>query len=90
MLLAGLICAAVHGPARADNCDIALNVGAGLLLGLGYDHWRSGIVSAVVGTTVGEIMIFTQPVDSVADLELYRSGAPFDSSGVGLAARARF
>ena len=52
----------------------AINGGAGLVLGLGYDRWTSGILTAVVGGGIGELMIWTQPVDSVGDLERYRRG----------------
>jgi hypothetical protein len=69
----------------------ALNGGAGLVLALGYDHWTSGVLTAVVGGGIGEAMIFTQPVDSVDDLRAYRAGtltlAPLrvPSGGFGLA-----
>jgi len=54
--------------------NVALNGGAGLLLGLGYDHWGSGVLTAVVGMGIGEAMIFTQPVESADDLRRYRAG----------------
>jgi hypothetical protein len=55
--------------------NVAVNGGAGLFLGLAYDRWQSGLVTAVVGTAIGEAMIFTQPVDSVEDERAYRAGA---------------
>jgi len=55
--------------------NLVLNGGAGLFLGLVYDRWQSALLTAVGGTAVGEVMIFTQPVDSVDDLRAYRSGA---------------
>ena len=55
--------------------NVVLNGGAGLFLGLVYDRWQSGLLTAVVGIGVGELMIFTQPVDTLDDLREYRTGA---------------
>lgn len=55
--------------------NLAVNGGAGLFLGLVYDRWQSGLVTAVVGSAIGEAMIFTQPVDSLDDARAYHTGA---------------
>jgi hypothetical protein len=54
--------------------NVVLNGGAGLFLGLVYDRWQSGILTAVVGTAVGEVMIFTQPTGSLDAEAAYRRG----------------
>jgi hypothetical protein len=54
--------------------NLVLNGGAGLFLGLVYDRWQSGILTAVVGTAVGEVMIFTQPTGSIDAETGYRRG----------------
>jgi hypothetical protein len=55
--------------------NVALNVGVGLFLGLGYHHWLAGGFNAVSGAAIGEAIIFTQPTSSIDDLATYRSGA---------------
>ena len=52
--------------------NVIVNGGTGLLLGLAYDHWGAGIFSGVAGIAIGEAMIYTQPIDSVADLAQYQ------------------
>ncbi|HEY0710444.1 MAG TPA: hypothetical protein VGG33_26805 [Polyangia bacterium] len=52
--------------------NVVLNGGAGLFLGLAYDHWTSGIITGLGGIAIGEAMILTQPVDSPADLAQYQ------------------
>ncbi|MBW1879728.1 MAG: hypothetical protein JRJ84_15305 [Deltaproteobacteria bacterium] len=54
--------------------NVLLNLGAGLLLGLGWDSWQSAWLTTAVGTLVGEVMIWTQPMDATRDLERYRTG----------------
>ncbi len=41
--------------------NVLFSVATGLVLGLGWQRWESGIINAVVGVAVGEIMIFTTP-----------------------------
>jgi hypothetical protein len=55
--------------------NVALNVGVGLFLGLGYHHWAAGAYNAVLGTAVGEAIILTQPTSSIDDLRTYRAGS---------------
>lgn len=49
--------------------NVAVNVALGLLLGLGYDRWLSGAISAASGTAIGEIMLFTQPTGAIDALD---------------------
>jgi hypothetical protein len=51
---------------------VALNLGAGLFLGLAYDRWLTAAVGAAVGIVVGEAIIYTQPTHSVDALARYR------------------
>lgn len=52
--------------------NVALNVGVGLFLGLGFHHWGAGAFNTVSGAVIGEAIILTQPTDSVEDLARYR------------------
>jgi hypothetical protein len=54
--------------------NVLINLGAGLILGLGWDSWQSAWLTTVVGTLVGEVMIWTQPMDATRTLERYRTG----------------
>jgi hypothetical protein len=62
--------------------NVLLNVGIGLILGLGYGHWTSGIINAAIGTALGEATFFTSPNRLVSGWRQYRSGDP--SSGVSV------
>ena len=59
----------VHG------ANLLLNVGAGLILGLAFDRWDSAFLTTSAGTLIGEIMIWTQPMDMTKFLERYRRGS---------------
>jgi hypothetical protein len=54
---------------------IVYNVGVGLVLGLAFERPLQGIRQAAVGTTVGQLMIVTQPMTSVRALSTYQRGA---------------
>jgi hypothetical protein len=54
--------------------NFVINIGAGLVLGLGYGRWAAWGYSTMVGIVVGEIQIATQPTDVIEDLRLYRAG----------------
>jgi hypothetical protein len=56
------------------GANALLNIGAGLILGLGFDRWESGAINAAAGLALGEVMIFTQPDRLGDDLKRYRSG----------------
>ncbi|EPX63076.1 hypothetical protein D187_006486 [Cystobacter fuscus DSM 2262] len=48
---------------------------SGLVLGLAFDRWVSGAVTAVTGILIGEAMILTQPFGAEETLRRYREGA---------------
>jgi hypothetical protein len=52
---------------------VGVNVGAGLVLGLGLGHWRGGVSLAVGGVLLGELQILTQPTGAVDALARYRA-----------------
>lgn len=54
------------------GANVLINVGALLILGLGFDRWESGAINAAAGLVLGEVMIFTQPAGLEDDLERYR------------------
>jgi hypothetical protein len=54
--------------------NVAINAGALLFLGLGYQHWLSGTINGVAGTIIGEAVIFTQPTGTIDDLARYQRG----------------
>ncbi|HEY5951021.1 MAG TPA: hypothetical protein VIV40_36265 [Kofleriaceae bacterium] len=63
------------------------NVGVGLVLGLGYRHWTSGAVSAIVGFGIGEVQLFTIP-HGAADTSIYV--APNGAGGTTMGLVFRF
>jgi hypothetical protein len=54
--------------------NVAFNTGVTLFLGLGYNHWLSGIINGASGLVVGEALILTQPTQTIDDLDAYRQG----------------
>jgi hypothetical protein len=52
--------------------NVAFNAGVTLFLGLGYNHWLSGIINGASGLVVGEALILTQPTQTIDDLDAYR------------------
>ncbi len=54
--------------------NVLLNVGFGLILGLGYGHWSSGLLNMGVGIAVGEATIFTAPTELISGWKRYRKG----------------
>ncbi len=53
----------------AHVAGIAVNVGAGLYLGLGAQRWASGLLAIAGGVTVTELKILTQPTTASRALE---------------------
>jgi hypothetical protein len=51
-----------------------VNIGFGLILGLGYDHWGPAALNTFVGIGVGELNAATQPTHLRDVLERYRTG----------------
>lgn len=70
---------------------IAVNLAGGAYLWLKDNRVASGILSAVSGTAVGEIQIFTQPTHAICDEQTWRATfAPTvmkDGAGVALSVR---
>jgi hypothetical protein len=60
--------------------NVVLNAGVGLFLGLGYHHWVAGALNAASGAAIGEVIIFTQPTDTIDSLRRYRAGALEDDA----------
>jgi hypothetical protein len=54
--------------------NVLFNLGIGLVLGLGYGRWTTGIVNAAVGVAIGELTIFTSPNKLVPGWQRYRMG----------------
>jgi hypothetical protein len=76
--------------------NAALNVGVGLVLGLGFHRWQSAAVSAGAGILIGELQIWTMP-DRLEGSSLRRPSASppivvpwFGSQGAGVALAATF
>lgn len=53
--------------------NVVLNAGVTLLFGA-FHHWTSGVLNGIGGAIVGEVIIFTEPVDQIDDLAHYRRG----------------
>jgi hypothetical protein len=54
--------------------NVIVNLAVFLTIGAGFGHWFSGAISFAAGVAVGEVMIYTQPLGAVEDLERYRAG----------------
>jgi hypothetical protein len=54
--------------------NFAINIAAGLVLGLGYGRWAAFGYTSLVGIGVGEVQAITQPTDAIEDLRMYRRG----------------
>jgi hypothetical protein len=64
--------------AHAGN--VVFNVAVLLVLGLGFERWNSGFISAGIGLAVGITQILTQPNGLHASLQDYRAGKLGDRS----------
>jgi hypothetical protein len=61
---------------------IGVNVGVGLLLGLGFHDWWGAARQAVGGSAVGELQILTMPTGAIA---AQRQTGPTSPGGLGFA-----
>lgn len=52
--------------------NVLFNAGIGLVLGLGYGRWVSGLINFAVGALIGELTIFTSPNQLIAGWKQYR------------------
>ncbi|OJH35320.1 hypothetical protein [Cystobacter ferrugineus] len=57
------------------GANIVYGLLSGLVLGVFFDRWVSGAVTAVTGILIGEAMILTQPFGAEETLRRYREGA---------------
>jgi hypothetical protein len=74
LLLRGAKSSAFGKSALVHAGSFAFNVGVGLLLGIGFHHWDQAAIQGLAGIAVGEVMILSQPNDTVEDLRRYRAG----------------
>jgi len=58
----------------AHATSIGSNVGVGLLMGFGFEHWKGAAWAGVGGTLISEAFIFTRPKGMIGALERYRKG----------------
>ena len=54
--------------------NVAINLGFGLILGLGYGHWVAGAVNVLLGVAVGEVTIFSAPSRLISAWAEYQRG----------------
>jgi hypothetical protein len=54
--------------------NVGFNLGVGAILGFGFDRWGSALINVVLGTAVGEAVIFTYPSALKEQLARYRAG----------------
>ncbi len=54
--------------------NMIFNIGIGALLGFVFDRWTAAAVNTFVGAAVGEIVIATNPTESIETLRHYRAG----------------
>ena len=60
--------------------NVVLNIGLGLILGLGVGHWVAGAVNFALGVAVGELTILTGPNRLISVWKEYQRGALSDSA----------
>lgn len=53
---------------------LGFNIALGLALGIIFDRWEGAVLTIFPGVAIGELMIVTQPVESVRTLVRYRAG----------------
>jgi hypothetical protein len=54
--------------------NAAFNVGVGLVLGIVFKRWQTALINTLVGTTIGELKILTQPTGSIDALRRFEAG----------------
>jgi hypothetical protein len=55
--------------------NFAINIAAGLVLGVGFNRWPAFAYVGIVGIAVGEVQVITQPTAPIEELRLYKLGA---------------
>lgn len=61
------------GPWYAHLVNVLINGAGAVVVGVGFDDWRTGLISAGIGVAVGEVQLFTQPWEADDDLEEYQT-----------------
>ena len=75
-LKAGALAERVGTAWWAHAANAAFNVARGAILGIFFGQWTSGLITAVGGTAIGELMILTQPTALIpVDAAWPREGA---------------
>lgn len=59
--------------------NVLFNVGLGLVLGLGYNHWQAAIMNFAIGTAIGEMNILSAPAQLISGWKRYQKGGPKDA-----------
>jgi hypothetical protein len=54
--------------------NFAVNIAAGLVLGLAFDRWTAWSYTTIVGIAIGEIQVITRPTTAMDALGSYRLG----------------
>jgi hypothetical protein len=54
--------------------NVGINLGIGLILGVGYDHWVAAAVNFAIGAAFGELTIFTSPTRLISAWSEYQRG----------------
>ncbi|HET8932571.1 MAG TPA: hypothetical protein VFN67_03985 [Polyangiales bacterium] len=60
---------------KAQILPIGFSVATGLVLGLGFGHWRGAIVNTALSIVVNELRVLSQPTSTIAAWEQYRRDA---------------
>lgn len=56
----------------AHVANLLLNIGGAVVVGLGYDAWRRGIISAGIGIAIGEVILWSYPWQPARHWRAYR------------------
>jgi hypothetical protein len=57
---------------KAQVLPVGFSVVTGLVLGLGFGHWRGAVINTTAAIVVNELRVLTQPTSSIAALERYQ------------------
>lgn len=60
--------------------SIGVSVAVGLVLGIGYERPRTGLLNALGGIALSEIQIWTMPTAAISDYAEYRKLGSFDNA----------
>lgn len=57
---------------KAQILPIGFSVATGLVLGLGFGHWRGAIINTAAAVVINELRVLTQPTSTIDAWEQYR------------------